>query len=386
MEEKKVLEQAPEQTEFDPVEKPKKKNWKKIIGIVGAVVLVAGATGAVIYTINQGSTKTGDGAQGVAATTLSGDSTSITLAEGENLINKAGIYRVTGTISNGYIHVKAGDKDEVKIILDNVSITNSNGPAIYIESNGNTYIELVGENTINATTSDTLKGAIHSKADLLLSGEGSITIKSSIHGIVCKDDLQIDSGTYKITAGDDGINTNDSTKINGGTFDITATGDGIHTDGYLEVNDGTITVSAREGLEGTYVKINGGKITISASDDGINAANKSTEYEVVVEINGGEITITMDQGDTDGIDSNGNLYINGGTITITGQSPFDYDGEAKYTGGKMIINGAETTTITNQFGGGGGGMMPGGQGGQGNQGGPGGQGSQQQGGGRRMMR
>ena len=61
----------------------------------------------------------------------------------------------------------------------------------------------------------------------------------------------------------------------------------------------------------------------------------------------------MAQGDTDGIDSNGNLYINGGTINITGQSPFDYDGEAKYTSGTMIINGKETTEITNQFAGGG---------------------------------
>ena len=125
------------------------------------------------------------------------------------------------------------------------------------------------------------------------------------------------------------------------------------------MNDGKFNITAREDLEGTYVKINGGTVTISASDDGINAANKSSEYSVIVEINGGTINITMGQGDTDGIDANGNLYINGGTITISGQSPFDYDGEAKYTGGKMIINGSETTEITNQFGG----MGPGGQGG-----------------------
>ena len=125
------------------------------------------------------------------------------------------------------------------------------------------------------------------------------------------------------------------------------------------MNDGKFNITAREDLEGTYVKINGGTVTISASDDGINAANKSSEYSVIVEINGGTINITMGQGDTDGIDANGNLYINGGTITISSQSPFDYDGEAKYTGGKMIINGSETTEITNQFGG----MGPGRQGG-----------------------
>ena len=61
----------------------------------------------------------------------------------------------------------------------------------------------------------------------------------------------------------------------------------------------------------------------------------------------------MGQGDTDGIDSNGNLYINGGTINVTCNSPFDYDGEAKYNGGTLIVNGEETNTITNQFMGGG---------------------------------
>ena len=60
----------------------------------------------------------------------------------------------------------------------------------------------------------------------------------------------------------------------------------------------------------------------------------------------------MGQGDTDAIDSNGNLYINGGTIDITASSPFDYDGEAKYTNGTIIVNGTTTNEITNQMMGG----------------------------------
>ena len=75
----------------------------------------------------------------------------------------------------------------------------------------------------------------------------------------------------------------------------------------------------------------------------------------------------MGQGDTDGIDSNGDLTINGGTINITGQSSFDYDGTATYNGGTLIVNGEEVYEITNQFGG----MGPGGM-----QGGPAGNPSQ----------
>ena len=70
----------------------------------------------------------------------------------------------------------------------------------------------------------------------------------------------------------------------------------------------------------------------------------------------------MAQGDTDGIDANGDIIVSGGTINITGQSAFDYDGNASYTGGTIIVNGETVNAITGQFMGGGmqGGMAPGG--------------------------
>ena len=119
----------------------------------------------------------------------------------------------------------------------------------------------------------------------------------------------------------------------------------------IEINGGTFDLTAGEGIEATYVKINDGTITINATDDGINAGNKSNDYNVTIEINGGDITIDMAQGDTDGIDSNGDLFINGGTLNINCNSPFDYDGKVEYNGGTLIVNGSKTNSITNQFGG-----------------------------------
>ena len=135
------------------------------------------------------------------------------------------------------------------------------------------------------------------------------------------------------------------------------------------INGGTIGVEASEGLEGTYVQINGGTINISASDDGINASNKSASYDVVVEINGGDITIVMGSGDTDGIDANGYIYVNGGTVDVTGNSAFDYDLGAEFNGGTIIINGEEVSEIPESMFGPGGGMggFGGGRGGFGNQ-------------------
>ncbi|MBR1732061.1 MAG: carbohydrate-binding domain-containing protein, partial [Ruminococcus sp.] len=127
-------------------------------------------------------------------------------------------------------------------------------------------------------------------------------------------------------------------------------------------------ISASEGIEGTYVQINGGTVNISARDDGINGSNKSSAVNLQIEINDGEINIDMAQGDTDGIDSNGDLYINGGTISINAQSTFYYDGNCEKNGGTIIVNGTETDTITNQMMGGGmngGGMNDGGMNGGG---------------------
>ena len=100
--------------------------------------------------------------------------------------------------------------------------------------------------------------------------------------------------------------------------------------------------------------INGGDIRISASDDGVNAAQKSSIYTPTFEMNDGTLTIVMGGGDTDGVDSNGNIVVNGGTIDVTGQSTFDCDGSATYNGGTIIVNGQQVDSIPNQMMGGGG--------------------------------
>ena len=50
---------------------------------------------------------------------------------------------------------------------------------------------------------------------------------------------------------------------------------------------------------------------------------------------------------------------------MTGNSAFDYDGSATYTGGTIIINGQQVDSIPNQMMGGRGGMMGGGMAGGG---------------------
>lgn len=164
--------------------------------------------------------------------------------------------------------------------------------------------------------------------------------------------ITISGGSFEIDADDDGIHSDLDVIISGGSFDIDSSDDGIHGDATVTVEGGDLNITAAEGIESTYVTINGGNICIYASDDGINAGQKVNAYKPTIEINDGNLFIVMAQGDTDGIDSNGYIYVNGGTISIEGQSPFDYDMGSEYNGGTIIVNGSETNQITNQMMGG----------------------------------
>ena len=307
--------------------------------------------------------------------------------DGDINITEAGIYTLTGNI-NGTVTVNT--EGNVKLILDNATIKSSNGPAIYIESADNTVIYLKEEttNTLEDSSNysnldEDINAVIFSKDDLVFDGTGTLVVKANYEdGIVSKDDLKIINGKYNITTSDDGIRGKDSVYIIDGIFDIDAGGDGIKasndTDnekGYvliengtfkinsksdgiqaitkLVINNGTFDITSGEGLEATYIIINDGNIKISASDDGINASKKSTFMTPAIEVNGGNITVNMGQGDTDGFDANGNIYINGGKISVTGQSAFDYDGEGKINGGTVVVNGQEVTELPNQMMGGG---------------------------------
>ena len=319
------------------------------------------------------------------------DAKEIALQSGKNVtITKAGVYRVTGSAENVTIIVDAGDEDKVQLVMDGVSVTNADAPCIYVRNADKVFVTLSGDNSLSVTgqfTADgetNTDGVIFSKDDLTLNGAGSLTVNSSDNGIVGKDDLKITGGTYKITAASKAIEANDSIRVAGGSFTIKAGTDGLHAEnedddslGYIfigggsfsmsvgddgihavslvQIDGGTFTISAAECMEGTYIRINDGTFDLSSWDDGINAARKSSAYSTpAVEINGGAINITMSAGDTDGIDSNGDIIVNGGTISVSGNSTFDYDGTAQLNGGTIYCNGQQVTQIPNQMMGGGG--------------------------------
>lgn len=210
-----------------------------------------------------------------------------------NYIVRPGVYRLTGELIDKPLIVDTS-RDRVKLILDNVTIKNSTGPAIICRSTDNLAIKLVGENVLQDGDKyepeyADIKGAIHSETELVFDGDGSLAIITKHDAIHGNESIRILNGDFNISAGDDAIHAKNALIIDGGSIKI---------------------AKSYEGLESANITINSGTISIVSSDDGINVNSSG-----FVSVNGGDIHINASG---DGIDSNGHIYINGGAVSIDG--------------------------------------------------------------------
>ena len=331
-----------------------------------------------------GSTKaSGTGSDGVS---VDGDTVTI---------SAAGTYRLSGSLSDGKVVVAAGKEDVVRIILDNASISSSTGSAIQVDESNETllYLEDGTSNSVSDastyadTAEDAANAAIYSMADLTIAGQGSLDVKGNYQdGIVSKDGLVLASGQLTVTSADDGIKGKDYVALLGGHVDITATGDGIKstndTDadrGWLHQYGGQLNVSAgddgikaeqlltlsggaatvaksNEGLEAPTINLTGTTVNVTASDDGVNATAGSSEnaaqggggamdaaQDAHLNISGGKVTISAEG---DGLDSNGDISITGGTTVVNGPTnggngALDSNGDISVDGGVLFAAGSD---------------------------------------------
>ncbi|MBQ3309490.1 carbohydrate-binding domain-containing protein [Candidatus Saccharibacteria bacterium] len=317
-------------------------NAGKIIAIVaGAVVLVGGLVAGGIYLATHQEQTT--------IISSSDSNASFTLVDGKNKITKGGTYTFTGSTPNGKIEVETAE--DVKIILNGVSITNSSGAAIKSKGTGKLTIELVGDNTLVTTdnTADDPAAAISGDADLEITGTGSATVKANGKGIKADGNLTLGSATLNVTSTDDTIHSNSNITIASGTYTLNTGDDAIHSDGNLIVSDGKIVIEkSHEGIESNIIEISGGDISVTASDDAINAQNSDGSSRIGVSgdgalnISGGKLYVNSGG---DGLDSNGKISISGGEIYVDGpvndgNGAIDCDGEISITGGTLIAVGS----------------------------------------------
>lgn len=190
------------------------------------------------------------------------------------------------------------------------------------------------------------------------SGQGSSSKTTySSKGIKVYNDVLISGGTVTVFAMDDAIHANAGEKlengsagsgnveISGGKVTLTSADDGIHADSELTISGGYVNVvKSHEGLEANVINIAGGEIYVYGEDDGLNACKGSSS--TLINITGGYLDVTTPSGDTDAIDSNGNITMSDGFVLIKGGSSsgsvagsVDVDGSITVTGGTVIAFG-----------------------------------------------
>ena len=338
--------------------------------------------------------------------TLSGktaacNSSNVQIEDGVVTIKAAGVYVLSGTLTDGTIVVDAGDDDKVQLVLDGVSIMAADYAAIYAKNADKVFVTLAegAGNSLTVsgdyvqTDDNNVDAVIFAKCDLTLNGTGSLTVKDNMgHGIVSKDDLVVTGGSYTLHTQDHCLNGKDSVRIADGTFNLSCDEDGIHAgnddqqDGYVYIEGGDINISVGddalhaeglliitggdidvskscEGVEGYKILVTGGDIDVVSSDDGFNAAGGSSgsgynhdgfgggpgmggvymdaDSDAYILITGGTININADG---DGIDSNGCIGITGGSVYVLGPSDngngaMDYGICAAITGGEIVAVG-----------------------------------------------
>lgn len=318
-------------------------------------------------------------------------------------ISATGTYEFTGSCADGSISVKK-ELEGVTIILNGLTLAKDGDKVIKYKSGSTGTIVVEGTCTL---TSSNNKGIIKANAlsddndnlvfdasghttggDLTIMGTGTLNLRSSYSeyvdgelegcdGINCEGDLTVLSGTYVIDVTDDALHAENTLTIG----ELGTAGPSIQVTG------------ATEGFEGASVYLRSGTGTIKTTDDGVNAANADLVpygWRYAIGIEGGTWNVVAGG---DGLDSNGDLTISGGTTEVyctgSGNGAVDYgegmEGEVRgtftTTGGTLLAVGSDMMVTPSSgvyafFGGfGQGGFGRGGQPG-GQQGGPNGQGGQ----------
>ncbi len=321
----------------------------------------------------------------------SGVDLNVEVLTGSNVvITNSGTYNFEGEYESINVNVdKDIDDGDVYLVFNNVVINNDNGTPINIVEAKNVII-LLEDNSYNTitqgeiVTSDTEfpTGAIYSKADLLITGTGSLEVTALYNdGINSRDDLVIEdstivvdsvgdglvgkdlvaienadvtvvslkdgikssndvdtslgnilitSGVYNIKAGNDGINSQNSLQIDNGEFTIETGGgyDGVLNEITVGEGPGTsiqptdLLEDSMKALKGEYIIINDGIFTLSSYEDAIHSNNSLLINDGDFEMLAGDDAI---HADTDLVINNGNINIEdayegieGSTITING--------------------------------------------------------------------
>ena len=247
-------------------------------------------------------------------------------------ITKPGKYVLNGKLSLGQIAVDLGEEAEkdpeavVTLVLNGADITSTVAPAVIFY---NVYECGVADEEKATKDVDTSKAG----ANVVIADGTENNINGSYVAKIYKSYELNEEGTEvvdsdKLHKYDAAFYSKKTMNVNGG-----------------DIGDGVLNIKAEnEGLDSElHLTINGGVINITSGNDGINTNEDNVS---VTTMNGGTLNIICDgsTGEGDGIDSNGWLVINGGTVVAqacatSGDAGIDSDKGIYLNGGRVIASG-----------------------------------------------
>lgn len=257
-------------------------------------------------------------------------------------------YIIRGNCSNGSLKIYS--EKRFRIILNGITLTNPNGPAINIQSSKTVYFSIY-DNTVNTlcdgatynapaigsdSTEEDQKGTLFSEGQLIFDGynknTGVLNVCSYGGHAICSDDyIRIRSGNINITAAaKDGFRTKDKFIIGRSTdkapvIKINATSNGI------ECSEGELIIEA-------------GELDITSGGEGIKVVYEDSIPDPAITpnatIRGGYISITTTGEKSSALQSTGNYTQTGGIINArvggNGSKIINCDGAISFTGGKLV--------------------------------------------------
>ena len=261
------------------------------------------------------------------------------------------VIQLSGTTVDGSLLVFSNKK--FGIDLDNVSITNPQGPAINNQC-GKSFVVTMLSGTTNTLTDGTAyaddpiivngdtvqqKGTLFSEGQIYFRGTGTLNVNGNAkNGIASDDYVTFESGTVNVSVastGSNGVKANDGVFIQGGVLNINVAANGargIKNDARMEISGGTTTISTTgdckiETVDGTpdttscagikcdsLFTMTAGTLTISSTGDGGKGINCSQAFEFKGGTLDAQATGSEDNGKPKAVKSDVSITLSGGSF------------------------------------------------------------------------
>jgi len=304
--------------------------------------------------------------------TASGADVVVNSTVSENKIN----YLLKGTSTNGSFKIYSTYR--IDLILNGVSLTNSDGPAINIQTKKRCEVTMdagttntLTDGTSYASSSEDQKGTFFSEGQLIFKGTGTLTVNGNAKsGIVADDFIEVNTGTLNLNVipnAAKGLKCSGKLSLNGGTISVNMAGSATFSALGLGTDPSYCTAIKCD----SSISINGSAITITCT--GVGGKGISSDQDVLmtsgtvnVTTSGNGATYTNSKGVTDAyaascVEADRNISILGGSVTTsssgTGGKGISADGNLTFgdatnvptinvttTGARLLVSG--TTNYT----------------------------------------